>query len=196
MADGWVQGQSAVHLRRVRLSVLARFIHTKPTLAVVAHRNHASTVNAIDDDQNFAIPRNERVQHGLHCQGAASRHRHRDMRIPASDKGHQFLANPLIKPDELTIPRPPVPQHGTFRFGRRHERARGQQERNGCAHQVSFCCVSGLEIALRGKPGAVRALRTSRSDCCRGARKRGGGVPGEALTGSSGHVGFSRAVAA
>ena len=115
-------------LRVVRL-VLGRLEHRHLAAVIARHLDHALAIGAVDQDQQLAVPRHQRAEHGLDHEGAAALERDGDVAAGAAGQLDQARAHPRIERDELAIARAPVAQHRLLDRGRRGQAGRGSADR-------------------------------------------------------------------
>ncbi len=89
----------------------------------------ALAVGAVDQDEQVAVARDERVDRALDREGAAALHRHAHVRALAGHDVEQALAHDVRDRVEVRIPRPPVAQHRHPRRQRRGQRTWREQDR-------------------------------------------------------------------
>jgi hypothetical protein len=116
---------------------------------------HPLAVGAVDQHQDVAVTRHERIEGSLDRERAAALHWDADVRVRTVDHGEQLCAHAGSDGIELRVPRAPVAQHRGLRGERRRERA-------GCEEDG----IAVLEAHGGYLNGSVSDLRATPRPCC------------------------------
>lgn len=109
--------------------VLRRLERHHLAAVIARHLDHALAVGAVDQDQQPAVPRHERAEHGLDHERAAALERYADVSPRTAGEAHQAIPDARVERHEVPIARAPVAQHRPFHRARGGERTRGQEVR-------------------------------------------------------------------